>query len=235
MRMFNMGPDAATVFSRHGWAHIPNGVSAEFFSYIRSWVASALSEGQEAVGGNRANKDQFRFEFADPQADQRQALDALSALGGLCRETATLSERHVNAYNRTAVPQPPPHKDRLASQVSVGISIEVPPDSYLELYPHDDRSVNPFADASALQLHLPAECRPGVVLRGATPVRIFDRPGDVVAFAGSSMWHRRVNGAGAVNLFLKLNDFGLDPLGEDVCGNAPRSRTSLRDHSQARS
>ena len=37
----------------------------------------------------------------------------------------------------------------------------------------------------------------------------------VVMFQGSSTWHKRRNAAGATNLYLKFNDFGSDPLGED--------------------
>jgi hypothetical protein len=53
------------------------------------------------------------------------------------------------------------------------------------------------------------------VLQTAREVELDDRARDVVMFAGSSTWHLRRRAARALNLYLKFNDFGCDPLGED--------------------
>jgi hypothetical protein len=42
-------------------------------------------------------------------------------------------------------------------------------------------------------------------------------------FRGHRTWHLRENSAGAVNLYVKVNDYGADPLGEGV-GAAQASR-----------
>jgi hypothetical protein len=44
-------------------------------------------------------------------------------------------------------------------------------------------------------------------------------------FPGSAVWHGRRKAAGAVNLYLKLNDFESDPLGEDPQTPVRRERT----------
>ena len=53
------------------------------------------------------------------------------------------------------------------------------------------------------------------MLKSAREVELDDRARDVVMFAGSSTWHLRRCAARALNLYLKFNDFGCDPLGED--------------------
>jgi hypothetical protein len=44
-------------------------------------------------------------------------------------------------------------------------------------------------------------------------------------FPGSTTWHLRRNAANALNLYLKFNDFGLDPLGEDPFTDSRRNST----------
>ncbi len=127
----------------------------------------------------------------------------------------TLSERHIKAYDDDAPARPTAHKDRISSQVSVGLSIDIPEGSALVLYPQDDRRANMFNVSAALRASLAPEEQPDVVLRDAQEIVINDKPGDVVVFPGSSMWHLRRDAARAVNLYLKFNDFDSDPLGED--------------------
>jgi hypothetical protein len=137
----------------------------------------------------------------------------------------TLSERHIQAYDSDARPDPQAHKDRYPSQVSVGFSIEIPSTSRLVLYPYDHRELNPFNAAAALIRSLQPHELPDAVLGGAREVVIADRPGDVVMFAGSSTWHLRRFSADAINLYVKVNDFDCDPLGEDPHTAIRRERT----------
>jgi hypothetical protein len=64
------------------------------------------------------------------------------------------------------------------------------------------------------------------VLEHARDVVIDDQPGDVVIFPGRSMWHKRRNPARVTNLYLKFNDFGSDPLGEDPTTDLLRANTA---------
>ena len=138
----------------------------------------------------------------------------VTGMCGLDDRGFVVSERHVKWYDTDADPEPSAHKDRLASQISIGVSIEVPAGSTLVLYPESDVGVNPFLTAELRDSLADAEL-PEVVLRGTPGVEIEDRPGDVVVFPGSAWWHRRRRSAGTVNLYLKCNDFNCDPLGED--------------------
>ena len=146
-------------------------------------------------------------------------------VAGCRRERLTLSERHIKAYDADAPADPRPHKDRLSSLVSVGLSIDIPQGSCIELYPRDDVWVNPHNVAGHLLSALPDERQPEVTLAGKQPVRIADTAGDVVMFPGSAVWHLRRNSANAKNLYLKFNDFGSDPLGEDPTTDQMRART----------
>jgi len=137
----------------------------------------------------------------------------------------TLSERHIKAYDDDAPAEPPAHKDRFASQVSIGLSIDIPAGSRLVLYPSEHRETNPFNISAALRESLDPEQLPENLLRSARAEVIDDGPGDVVMFPGSGMWHYRRNAAAAVNLYLKLNDFDSDPLGEDPSTPSRRSQT----------
>jgi hypothetical protein len=137
----------------------------------------------------------------------------------------TLSERHIQAYESHAAPEPAAHKDRFASQISVGLSIRVPEDSRLVLYPSEFRDLNTFNQSAALYASLAPDERPEVVLKNAREVELADVPGDVVVFPGASTWHLRRRSAGTFNLYLKFNDFDADPLGEDPRTAARRACT----------
>jgi hypothetical protein len=160
-------------------------------------------------------KEQALYE-SPPDVDfPGELFDVVSAVTGLNRPRMTLSERHIKAYDADANPEPHAHKDRFASQVSIGLSIDIPAESRLILYPFDDVSVNPFNISTAFRLSLDPEQRPERVLTGAREVAIDDAGGDVVMFPGNAVWHLRRKSARAVNLYLKLNDFNSDPLRED--------------------
>jgi hypothetical protein len=80
--------------------------------------------------------------------------------------------------------------------------------------------------STALRESLEPEARPEVTLRDAPSAEVYDEPGDVIVFRGSSIWHLRRRSAGAVNLYFKMNDFDADPLGEDTTTDARRADTA---------
>ncbi|MEA2468710.1 MAG: hypothetical protein QOJ57_2836, partial [Thermoleophilaceae bacterium] len=121
--------------------------------------------------------------------------------------------------------EPPAHKDRFPSQVSMGFSISIPAESKLVLYPYSHRETNPFNTSAGLRRHLQPHELPEVALKDARELVLDDADRDVVMFPGSTTWHLRRNAANALNLYLKFNDFGLDPLGEDPFTDSRRSRT----------
>lgn len=228
MRVFDFDPaDFRKSYTAQDWVHIPNGVTPEFLEAMREFVARSLGEHKvEGPGiGGKGRKDQAVFEFPESVEFPGEVFDVVAALSGLDRSRLTLSERHVNAYYADASPEPTAHKDRHSSQISVGLVIESPAESRVVVYPSDERAVNPFNVSFALIDSLPPERRPDAILSQARELEIDDKPGDVVAFPGSSIWHLRRRPAGAVILYLKMNDFGSDPLGEDPSTPGRRSAT----------
>ncbi len=215
MKVFDFAPaDHTADYQKQGYVHVRGGMTADFHDYLRGFVAE-LAEHRLAGLAGLGNKEQALLEFPDDVDYPTELYDVVAEVAGLNRASMVLSERHIKSYEADANPNPTAHKDRYPSQVSVGLSISIPADSTLILYPHDHVAPNPFNSAAELHASLRPSERPDVALKSATEVELDDADGDVLIFPGSATWHLRRMGAGAVNLYLKFNDFGSDPLGED--------------------
>lgn len=223
-RMFDFDPAAYSAqYASEGFVHIPNGMTEDFHaSLLRQLEMSFKSRhlAEFAIG----EKQQALYAFPDDGDYLAELFDAVSQVCGLDRRTMVLSERHFKTYEADAVAEPAPHKDRFASQVAVGLSLAIPPGSRLVLYPYDHVQANPFNSSSELRGSLSPDRLPEMVLKNARRVEIQDSPRDVVMFRGSAMWHSRANAANATLLYLKLNAYNCDPLGED-----PRSAERRRE------
>ena len=226
MKIFAFDPaDYREQYEREGWVHIKNGIHPEFLEVLREKTREHLEQSKLDAFAIKGKKEQALFEFPDFVDYPGELFDVVSELCGLERPTMTLSERHIQAYEPNAAPEPAAHKDRFASQVSLGFSIDIPAESKLVLYPYDYREINPFNSSAALYNTLQPDQRPEVILKSAREVVLDDEDGDIVAFPGSTTWHLRRNAANAVNLYCKFNDFHCDPLGEDPNTPVLRSRT----------
>ena len=226
MRIFSF--DAAQYrdqYAAQGWIHVRGGIDPGFHAYLRDFARTRFDSTHVEGLGIGGSKSQSIFEFSAEVDFPGELFDVVADIAGCRRERLTLSERHIKAYDADAPADPRPHKDRLSSLVSVGLSIDIPQGSCIELYPRDDVWVNPHNVAGHLLSALPDERQPEVTLAGKQPVRIADTAGDVVMFPGSAVWHLRRNSANAKNLYLKFNDFGSDPLGEDPTTDQMRART----------
>jgi len=229
MKMFTFDPAGyRDQYRDQGWVHIREGISPEFHEYLLAYVEKELNAHLLQDFAISGKKEQALFEFPS-DADQPEELDELfDSIAELCdlnRETMVLSERHIQAYEPGAAPEPIAHKDRFPSQVSIGLSITIPDDSRLVLYPYSHNETNPFSKAADLNAYLQPEERPENVLPGAREVELADRDRDVVIFPGSTTWHLRRRSARSVNVYFKLNDFGVDPLGEDPTTEQVRAQT----------
>jgi hypothetical protein len=214
MELFGFEPDDHRArYQDDGWLHVPGGATSEFCEQVRGQVAAASTSGITRPGITVA-KEQYLLELPQASDVVGELFDCVSTVCGLDRRRLTLSERHINVYGADADARPRPHKDRFASQVSVGVSIAVPPGSHLVLWLDDDRSANPLQRAGITETLHPDQA-PEVVLAASRATTLFDSPGDVVMFPGSAVWHTRRNPAGAIVTYFKCNDFGSDPLAED--------------------
>jgi hypothetical protein len=226
MRIFSFDPaEYRDQYATQGWVHVRGGVDPDFLAYLQDFARSKFDAQKVEGRGIGGTKSQAIFEFPSEVDFPGELFDVIAGVAGCRRGGMTLSERHIKAYDSDAPADPRPHKDRLSSLVSVGLSIDIPQDSYLELYPKDDVWVNPLNVSGNLLSALPDDRQPEVTLAGREPVRIDDSAGDVMMFPGSAVWHLRRNAANAKNLYLKFNDFGSDPLGEDPATDELRSKT----------
>jgi len=213
--MFTFDPTAFSAqFDRDGYVHIPRGTSEKFLQKMTAQADENLKKGlmkEFAIG----DKQQAMYEFP-PDADYITELKrTVAVLCGFDVGRVVLSERHIKSYEETAAPHPHAHKDRFASEISFGISVHVRKGSTLILYPYDMTDVNPFNASTLLRASLSPDRYPEPMLRSGKAVMINDAPGDVIVFRGHSFWHLRENPAGTTMLYLKLNAFNCDPLGED--------------------
>lgn len=216
MRAFRFTPNAyAEQYARDGYVHIAKGVSPEFVEF-------ALAQAMNLIGAEadlrewkfKGKKMQFLFDFPSDD-DWSGVKDAVAALTGLSRPALTLCERHIKVYDANAAEVPPPHKDRLASEVAVGFPLVVAEGSHLVLYPKQDVEVNRFGSTELYRRSLDEDALPEKRLAGVEPVRIDMQPGDVVMFRGSAIYHERIKAAKSIVLYFKFNALRLDPLGED--------------------
>lgn len=225
MKVFDFDPAfPAHAFARHDWVYVPEGVSEEFHASLVEYAEREMRAHVDERFAFKGKKEQAVYE-PPADVDLGELFDVVAAVCGLDRRTMTLSERHIQIYEPNAAPDPPAHKDRFPSQVSVGLSIAVPEVSRLVLYPYSHRELNVFNTSVGLRRSLQPDELPEVALKGAREVTIADRPRDVVMFAGNSTWHLRRHAANSVNLYFKFNDFGCDPLGEDPATARIRDRS----------
>ncbi|MDB5330550.1 MAG: hypothetical protein JWP03_1701 [Phycisphaerales bacterium] len=214
-QIFNFNPTQyAEQFAKEGWVHIRGGVTEEFYAKAKAQcdenMRSRLMK-EFAIG----DKQQAMYEFPPGGDYQQQVRKAMGAIAGLNAADIVLSERHVKGYEASAASEPNAHKDRYASQLSVGLSIDVREGSTLVLYPHDLDDINPFNTSQQLRTSLSPERYPEPVLKNARKVEILDQARDVIVFRGHRFWHLRRNPALTTMLYLKLNAFNCDPMGED--------------------
>jgi len=223
-KMFNFDPILyADAFAEHGFVHIENGLKECFHGQLVKYVEDRFDE-KHLKEFARGDKQQAMYEFLEA-GHYDELRELVATVAGIEANSLTLSERHIKEYEPSADPYPLAHKDRFGSEFAVGFSIRVPEGSTLVVYPDDDVNANPFNSTVELRASFSPEMLPEPNLKLAHRVEIQDRPGDVQIFRGSAMWHMREHGAGTTVLYLKLNTYNCDTLGEDPHTSEIRQRT----------
>ena len=220
---FNSHQYAAT-YAREGYVHIKQGLTEEFYQVLAKQVEDYL-QGELLKNFAIGDKQQALYQFPGGRDYYGELAEAVAQVCGLDPAGLVLSERHIKAYEAKAIPDPLAHKDRFASEVSVGFSVKVSEGSTLVLYPYDEQDVNPFNSSTELRASLKPADLPETTLKSGRRIEINDQPRDVIMFRGNAIWHSRSKPAGTVMLYLKLNSFNCDPLGEDPASAAFRKRT----------
>ena len=239
MKPFTFASHALTAeYEEKGYVHVKQGVSNEFLSFAREQLAQCRQSGRNELAAREIKNKKKQYLFELPDSDFLCELtDAIGALTNLPTAQMTLSERHIMIYDDNASSLPPLHKDRVASQVSVGIPLETSADARIALLPNGARAINLLDNAvycaratdslarSAQAWNLEDSEYPKAVKLGSPELVELDaRPGDVVVFAGSEIYHGRLNAVKSAALYFKFNTMGLDPLGEDPSTPARREK-----------
>jgi hypothetical protein len=223
-KMFNFDPASyADAFANRGYVYIAKGLTQEFYGQLVKHVDGSLGKNRLkdfALG----DKQQALYEFLEPN-HYDELREVVATICGLDTTSLLVAERHIKAYDGGADPYPLAHKDRFGSEVAVGFSIHVPEGSTLVLYPEHDVGANPFNSTAELRSSFCAHTAPELELKNARRVEIHDKPRDVILFTGSAMWHLRERAAGTTVIYLKLNTYNCDTLGEDRHSADIRQRT----------
>lgn len=198
------------------WMHAPGGVSDELMAAVTAQVAELIGSPEHEVADWRYpdKKEQYLWELPAGLPIERLC-GAVAECTGMDPDRTVLAERHLKVYSSVAPEMPAPHKDRSASMVTVGIGVDIPADSRLVLWPDSDMTYNPYPSASEWRNTRHADELPEVVTGDLDPVEVDLRRGDVIMFAGARFYHERLRPASTSVLYLKFNDLGIDPLGED--------------------
>ena len=217
MRLFGFDQaEARAHYEEHGWFHARSGVTDELMMTITAQLSSLMGADSQDLASWRypKKKKQFLWELPDG-VDAGELCRAVAGATGLDPNSTVISERHLKVYSESAPETPPPHKDRSASAVTVGIGLDSPPDSRLVLWPQTVNTYNPFPTAADWRNSRHPHELPEVVTAGEPSIEIDLRKGDIVMFRGANFYHERYRPASTSVLYLKFNDCGLDPLGED--------------------
>jgi hypothetical protein len=209
----DIGPDLSA-FHRDGYAVLRDFVDADFLSYCESNLRGCLAEGQSDrdIPGK---KSQFVLDWPRAARLRDELFFTAAALLRCAADAIVLSERHFHVYSADAPARPLPHKDRAATQLAIGIPLDTG-DSALMLFP-DASPANVIESAVGLRRALDGcDARIADFMARAPAVRLDTKRGDAIAFLGSRIFHERYDAAGTAILYLKLNNFGADPLGEHI-------------------
>ena len=205
---------------KDGYVHLKGILTDSFVQYIKDFYAKAMDDSADENKEWRitGKKRQFVFEFPSNEA----ALEfraGLARLTGLNEKKVTFSERHLKVYEESAPKWPAPHKDRAASQYSIGLPVDLPQGSSVCVFPKMD--AGPNLEERAVFIKDGDRSDFSELYKSKDAVILNEQVGDIVAFLGSALYHERVNAGGTAVLYIKMNDDGRDPLGENIFSRMP--------------
>ena len=207
------------ILERDGYVLLKDILSDDFMDSLKAFHARSKSGevaefGVWRIGGK---KQQFIFDFPSEEA----ALEfraGIAALTGMAEERIATSERHLKQYEMDAPDYPAPHKDRGASKFSIGLPIHLGPGTSVCIFPTLDRAPN-LGDRAVF---MTPQDHPGLqeIYNSPDALPLNEELGDMVVFLGSTIYHERIRARGTAVLYIKVNDEGFDPIGEDIFGAA---------------
>jgi len=216
--LFNDNPfdGYAKQFADKGYCLLKDAISLRFLEFAREQLAELERSGKGRLPDWQIKNKKTQYLIDFPSLENINALfDAVARITSRPRDLMTLSERHYKIYSPNADPNPNAHKDRFQSQYSLGVPLQLGTNSKVVLWPDQSRALNQHPSTAAWRESLPQAELPENVLAGIPPLEIDVRVGDAVIFLGSSIFHERINAAGTIMAYFKLNALRCDPLAED--------------------
>ena len=216
--VFKYDPGIACAdLERSGCAHLKDILDDRFRDHLRNFYhRSRKDDANEQRNWKIAGKKrQYLFDFPSRE-DTLEFRDGMSRLTGIAAEAFTISERHLKVYEEGADPWPAPHKDRAASEISIGLPIAVAEGSTACVFP--DFHVGPNTQERAIFLSSEEYGDVANIYETENAVMLNEQFGDIIVFRGSAIFHERINAAGTAILYIKINRLGQDPLGENLFG-----------------
>lgn len=206
----------------NGYVHLKDVLSDAFVEDLKEFNGKAMSLAAEENKSVqvKGKKRQFVFGFSSDET-ALAFRNGIACLTSMDEDRITISERHLKVYDAQADPWPSPHKDRCASQISIGLPIVLSEGSTVAVFPTLDLSENPNDKAMFISDSEHINSQQAYIEHEA--VLLNESVGDLILFNGSSIFHERVNAAGTSVLYIKINDKGDDPLGENIYTAAPAS------------
>lgn len=217
--VFKYDPSSAhTAFKAQGYVHLKDILTDEFVEFMTAFYRDTQNSHRNEKENWKVygKKRQYLFEF--PSKETAIAFrDGMAQVTGFDKDAFTISERHLKVYDEAAQPWPAPHKDRAASEVSIGLPVQLPEGSSVCVFPELQFGANTEERA----VFLTDRDHPDLehVYKNEKAVMLNEQVGDLVVFLGSSIFHERVNAGGAAILYIKANGDGRDPLGENIFGD----------------
>ena len=200
---------------RDGYILLKDVLSENFMADLKTYLDRSRTGQMEEYGKWRigGKKHQFLYDFPDKAIAERFR-NEVAALTGLNRETFTISERHLKQYENDAPDYPAPHKDRGASKFSIGLPVYLGPETSVCVFPTLDRTPNEAERA----VFMTEQDHPGLEGIYASPeaLPLHEELGDMIVFLGSAIYHERIRARGTSVIYIKVNDEGFDPLGENI-------------------
>ena len=225
--IFTFNPNDYThEFANNGYVLVKGGINSAFLKEAQQ-QAILQEENKSDLDEWRfkGKKRQYLYDFENQWDFYQAAYKTLCETTNLNLEKMTLCERHIKVYDSEAKAHVPPHKDRTAAQLTVGIPLSIPEGSHIVIWPNDYRIINPFNSTALWRSSLDEKDLPENCLANIEPARIYAEPGDVVMFRGSSLYHERECPANSSILYLKFNDMRLDPIGEDPATSSAQEKS----------
>lgn len=206
---------------RDGYVLLKDIVSDGFMATLKDYLSQTRSGDVSEYGTWRigGKKHQYLYDFPSTEIASRFRAQ-LAALTGLDEDHFTISERHLKQYEDDAPDYPAPHKDRGASKYSIGLPIHLGPETSVCVFPTLDRTPNDSERA----VFMTDKDHPGLadIYESSEALPLNEELGDMIVFLGSGIYHERVRPRGTAVLYIKVNDDGFDPLGENIYGKEPQ-------------